>query len=174
MDDRVCDPNLCSRLIVKIVLGSFTFFKLRVQRMHTSSTAESRKNISKLYGRVRGNVSGKDFDNAASRLTTKDSTMQATSPLVEHTRVAGRQRAGTWGRMVKPDDEAVTTAWDYLAPSSSDGEDEKGSFLFLSKSVLSSPLPLCLRRDGRSMMKRVEQVAYEHPSHPPPPPFPLE
>ena len=43
---------------------------------------------------------------------------------VEHTGVSRRQRAGTLERVVKYDQEAFTKAWDYLASSPSDGEDD--------------------------------------------------
>ena len=43
---------------------------------------------------------------------------------VEHTGVSSRQRAGTLESVVKYDQEALTKAWDYLASSPSDGEDD--------------------------------------------------
>ena len=43
---------------------------------------------------------------------------------VEHTGVSRRQRAGTLERGVKYYQEAFTKAWDYLASSPSDGEDD--------------------------------------------------
>ncbi|CAN0304317.1 unnamed protein product [Laminaria digitata] len=43
---------------------------------------------------------------------------------VEHTGVSSRQRAGTLERVVKYDQEAFSKAWDYLASSSSDAEDD--------------------------------------------------
>lgn len=45
------------------------------------------------------------------------------------------------GRTVKRDDEAVTTDWDYLAPSSSDGGDDYRSFLFVETFVFNPPRP---------------------------------
>ena len=49
---------------------------------------------------------------------------------VEHTGVSRRRRAGTLERVVKYDQEALTKAWDYLASSPSDGEDDKRFFFF--------------------------------------------
>ena len=44
---------------------------------------------------------------------------------VEHTGVTARQRAGTLVRQVKYDQEAFKKAWDYLAASPSDSEEDK-------------------------------------------------
>lgn len=43
---------------------------------------------------------------------------------VKHTGVSARQRAGTFERAVKHDQEALTETWGYLALSSSNGEDD--------------------------------------------------
>ena len=43
---------------------------------------------------------------------------------VEHTGVRKRQRAGTLERVVKYDKEAFERAWEFLASSSSDGEND--------------------------------------------------
>ena len=43
---------------------------------------------------------------------------------VAHTGVRKRQKAGTLARVVKYDKEAYERAWEFLASSSSDGEDD--------------------------------------------------
>ena len=43
---------------------------------------------------------------------------------VEQTRVTARQRKGTLERQVKYDQEAFKKAWDYLAASPSDSEED--------------------------------------------------
>ena len=50
-----------------------------------------------------------------------------------------RQRAGTLERVVKYEQEAFSKAWDYLASSPSDGEDDEVFFFFFSFSSLFSP-----------------------------------
>ena len=47
---------------------------------------------------------------------------------MDYTGVSARQRAGTLERVVKHDQEAFTKAWDYLAKSPNDDEDDKKIF----------------------------------------------
>ena len=49
---------------------------------------------------------------------------------MDYTGVSARQRAGTLERVLKYDQEAFTKAWDYLAKSPSDDEDDQTKYFF--------------------------------------------
>ena len=63
---------------------------------------------------------------------------------VEHTRVTARQRAGTFERQVKYEQEAFKKAWDYLAAYPSDSEEDQSTFSVFSPATRFFPRK-CLR-----------------------------
>lgn len=58
---------------------------------------------------------------------------------VGHTGVTARQTAGTLEREVKYDQEAFKKAWDYLAASPSDSEEDYNFFFFFPATLFLAP-----------------------------------
>ena len=111
-------------------LGFFASLKSRVWGMKASSIDELVETIFDQYEKYDGDTMErvwqglfKVYDQTLRLMGDNDFT-------VEHTGVSRRQRAGTLERGVKYYQEAFTKAWDYLASSPSDGEDDQ-PFRFL-------------------------------------------
>ena len=76
-----------------------------VRRCHVG-TSLAKQSLFKVYNQTLRKLGDNDF-------------------IVERKGVSARQGAGTLERVVKYDQEAFTKAWDYLAKSPSDGEDDQ-------------------------------------------------
>ena len=103
-------------------LGFFASLKSRVWGMKASSIDELVETIFDQYEKYDGDTMERVWQSLFKVYNQTLRLMGDNDLKVEHTGVSRRQRAGT--RVVKYDQEAFTKAWDYLASSPSDGEDD--------------------------------------------------
>ena len=105
-------------------LGFFASLKSRVWGMNASSIDELVETIFQQYAEYDGDTLERVWQSLFKVYNQTLRKMGDNDFRVEHTGVSARQKAGTLERVVEYDKKAFAEAWDYMAKSDSEGEDD--------------------------------------------------